>query len=182
MIKPDYTRGRIDDWINYWALVNGEQIIVCRRHFSGERLLVWPKKSQVSKYDWKPSQYGKIYQEKQPTESCFFAEVKYHRIIGTHRDTWDKLFAKKEFCMWEPKEPCRYFEGGRNPHYLAFYKVFKTNLKVLREDVAERGQLFVEIINKGLLEKLPNLEKIPVVPDDDFERRREKILSIVNLD
>lgn len=87
-----------------------------------------------------------------------------------------------EFCMWEPKEPQRYFAKGKNPHYLAFYRVYKTNIKVSRNNVRERGQLYVEITNKDILEKLFNLEKIPVVSDDDFERRREKILSIVNQD
>ena len=184
MIKPDYTRGRIDDWVNYWALIRGDQIIICRRHLSGDRLLVWPKKSEISKYGWRLSQFGLGYLQNQPPfiGSYFFADIEYVEIRGTHRDIWNKLFEEKEFCMWEPQEPCRYFAGGRNPHYLAFYKVFKTNLKVLREDVTERGQLYVEIINKDLLEKLLNLEKMPVIPDDDFEKRKEKILSIVNLD
>jgi len=177
-----YSRGRIDDWVNYWALVNGEQIIVCRRHLSEKHLLVWPKLSQASKYHWEPSQHGKLYQEKRPAGSCFFAEVESHQIIGTHRDIWDKLFAEKEFCMWEPKEPLRYFAKGRNRHYLVFYRVFRTNLKVSREDVRPRGQLYVEIINKDLLDQLGRMEKTPVIPEDEFEKRKEKILSIVQQD
>lgn len=56
-----YSRGRIDDLVNYWALVNGDQIIICRRHLSGDQLLVWPKKSEVSKYNWSLSQTGSAY-------------------------------------------------------------------------------------------------------------------------
>ena len=179
-----YSRGRIDDLVNYWALVNGDQIIICRRHRSGDCLLVWPKKSERSKYHWEHSQYGEAYLKSQPgfVESCFFAVIEYVRIRGTHRDVWSKLSAEKEFCMWEPEEPYRYFAKGRNLHYLAFYRVYRTNIKVSRNDVRERGQLYVEVTNKDILEKLLNLEKIPVVPNDDFERRREKILSIIKLD
>ena len=184
MEKLDYSRGRIDDWVNYWALVNGDQIIICRRHLSGERLLVWPKKSEISKYGWRLSQSGLAYLQSQPqfTESCFFAEVEYVRIIGTHRDIWHRLSAEKEFCMWEPEEPYRYFAKGGNPHYLAFYRVYKTTLGVLRGDVRQRGQLYVEIINKDILEQLGRVEKFPIVSDDDFKKRKEKILSIARLD
>lgn len=179
-----YSRGRIDDLVNYWALVNGDQIIICRRHLSGDHLLVWPKKSEVSKYQWVLSQSGNAYLKSQPRfiESCFVSDVEYIPIRGTHREIWDKLFAEREFCMWEPTEPRRYFAKGRNPHYLAFYRIYRANINVSRNDVRERGQLYVEITNKDILARLLNLEKIAVVSDDDFKKRKEKILNIVKLD
>jgi len=179
-IEMQYSRGRIDDWVNYWALVNGDQIIVCRRHLSGDYLLVWPKKSERSNYHWEYSQYGKAYLKSQPrfVESCFLAHVEYVPIRGTHRDIWDKLSAEKEFCMWEPEEPYRYFAKGRNPHYLAFYRVYRTTLRVLRGDVRQRGQLYVEIINKDILDQLGKVTRTPIISEDEFEKRKEKILSI----
>ena len=175
----DYQRGHTYEFENYWALAKGKQIIACRGKKFGDKVFLWG--TERKKY--KLSEVGLRYGSKLPPfdGSSYIADVEYIEINGHSRRLWERLYEEEEFDLWDISGgPMKYFEEKpQSCHYIAIYRVYKTDEVIRKEDaLSPKHWGIYKKINEEKASKLSTSSKIPILMDEEFEKRKRNIVEL----
>lgn len=195
-----------DKRINVYKIWGGKQLILCKNGEKGTHIgkdtwvLLWPSKSDegrmlkrkapVQKTEFYPSDAGYRYLrsiQREEIPNSYIAKVEYVKVNGGSKELWDLLMQEHEFELWNViLGPIKYFEGKKK-QLIAIYRVYKMPFQIDRGDVVsdKNGYLpphnskkLYGDISKKIINSIDEFE--PVINDEDFNRRKKKIIDIID--
>jgi hypothetical protein len=183
--KGNFSLGISDEVINIKALQNGIQIILCKTHEKANHyIFLIPKTSYQS--DFEPSERGKQLMkdsiDKDTTK--YVAKIEYLPIPGKNKKFWQELYNEKEFDIWNPDQPYKYFSRSKKSKMLLWIlRVFEMPFEIrIGKDFSREPMGNAKISNSETLKRIQSGfdkgEFKPVQEDDEFERRKKKIMEI----
>lgn len=188
----DYSLGDTLEYVNYWALVQGKQIMACKKRIRGgkgeyekrgsiNRLFLWCKSSREPAY--KRSAEGYKFSEMllDFAGSSYVADVEYLVVPGHNLALWERLYAEGLFPYWDPEGgPLAFFvKGDPSPdsQYIAIYRVYRIDMAIRESDVI-RTRPGAVLRNTDKLNAVRCSRKIPIY--ERFEWDKDRIIGIVN--
>lgn len=182
----DFSMGISDEVINIRALQQGKQISLCKTHEkTNNYVFLVPKSSFES--DFEPSEIGRKLMGGHIGEDTtkYVAKIEYlHNIPGKSKGFWQDLYDEKEFNLWDiEKGPWEYFDRSkRQKMILWIFRVYEMPFEIKVKEDFTRHMLNSHIINLETLKRIQsgfnNGEFRPVLTDNEFERRKNKIMEI----
>jgi hypothetical protein len=169
------------DKANYFALIEGKQIMFFTTRQQGRYLILWCK-AEGTKPQYKLSDEGVKYSERRYFNdvSSYIGKIIYLKFLYNDLNLWQELYDEKLFSLWDPKEgPFEY--NRNNVKRIAICQVFKTNVVIKKEDIGG-GRTSRILYNYG---KMGNIEKglknmTPILPKQEFIDRVGRIVEIIN--
>lgn len=186
--SEDFSMGIADEIINFIALTQGKQIILCKKRKSPNDCIFLIPKKRVSKVDFVPSEIGrklmKIDIDVDVTK--YVAKVDYiPNIPGDNREFWEEIYSEGEFNLWDiDGGPMKYFSKSKRDNMLFWvFRVYEMPFKIKEGvDFVRLGRQ-PKIVNPETLKRIQsgfnNGEFKPVLSDDEFEKKKKKIEKIV---
>lgn len=153
----DYKLRHVDrvemlDYVNYYGLIQGKQIMFCSTRVRSTNLFLMCKKDRHSdKHEL--SSEGKECLEILPNfkYSQYIAEVEIMPLKKNKLEMWKKLHQAKLFAFWDPKEgPCAY---NRTLKSIALCRVYKIPISIAYDDIGD-GQSCRRIINRSKIQQI----------------------------
>jgi len=174
------------EWINIIALQQGLQIILCKKHEKKNKyIFLIPKTSFKSNFE--PSKTGlRLMRTPISIDYCkYVAKIEYLLVPGRNKNFLQELYDQDEFKLWDiDMGPYKYFNSNRNRKMLLwFLRVYEMPF-VIKEgsDFIRQPRGNCKIINSVTLKKIQSSfsegKFSPVLPDDEFKKRTNKIREI----
>ena len=173
-----YSSAEVLDYVNYYGLIRGKQIMFCTDRINAVNLILWCKGVKNSlKYGL--SREGKAYLAKLPNfvSSSYIADVELIALRSNDLKMWERLYIEKLFPFWDPMTGP--FDFNKTPNRIAVCRVYKINLCINEKDISQ-GQTH-RSVRKKMIISINNalLNKRAILSDASFKKIKSRIYEIV---
>lgn len=175
-----------DEIVNVHAMTTGglknsygHQILLCKNTPNNNvnaPFLLDTNKNKSSKY--KLSTFGDGYYRKISSKSLPLSYVAYIDLqikIKVSKQVFIDLADHDFFSLWIPESPLKYFKNSEDG-YLMILKTYKINKVISRDLQSKRG---CRHYYYGLDEDQFFETEIPVIPDDQFDKIKQDLISFL---
>lgn len=182
----NFSEGISDEVINIIGLQRGKQIILCKTHEKKNKYIFLLPKTSIQS-DFEPSETGRKLMSVPISSdtSKYVAKIDYLPIPGKNKEFWQELYNEGEFELWDiDRGPYKYFtRSSKSKMLLWIFRVYEMSFEIKKDlDFIRFPMGHAKLINPETLKKIQsgfNEGKFsPVLRDDEFEKRTNKIQEI----
>ena len=165
------------DIINYFGLTTGEQIMFCSNRANNVIAYLWCFQNKNQKYELSQEGLNFFHRNSFSNKSNFIAELKLIKLAKNDLNMWLELYREKLFPFWNPEKGAYDFNKD-SLKQIAICRVYKTNQQIVKYDI--NGSFTHRAINnKEKIKQIADLQIEPILSDEEYFKREERIMQIV---
>lgn len=187
MKRGFYTHGFVHEYVNYWGLIEGRQIMFCKTRLNpgGFKLFLWCKKDTESEFELSEEGKSYLHNLQQFRESHYVADAEYIEFKHNNPKLWTYLYEEKLFPFWDPNGgPYAYF--NRDPQaskFIVLYDVYRIKEPIRQEYIIRAFEYDVVKLHVGIYRRVYDViqsTKVPINKEaHKYDNARKRIIEIV---